>query len=143
MIHAFSYRGIRYEDAVAAIDAGIAELRLRPSKASFERARAALENDFRWFRVPRSEIADHVARWLDPERGDPRIVQWQELPSLSYEKFTAYADVLAARPPLVGVLADRTKLDVDVLSRYGRVVEGSVDVIRDPGQADGTVLDVY
>ena len=143
VIHSFVYRGVRYQDIAATIDAGVGELGLIPSEQAFERARAALENNFRWYRVPNSEIPEHVARWIDPSRGDPRITQWQRLPSLSYAAFTAYSQQLATTPPLIGIVADLSQLDRDALARYGEVVQGDTRSIRDPGQADAIVLGVW
>jgi predicted Ser/Thr protein kinase len=140
IIHAFVYRGLPYAQATDGIEAGLAELRLVPTQRAFEFARGALENDFRWYRVPKSRIPEHVARWRDPSRGDPRIEQWQHLPSLSYETFTAYATALGAQPAIIGVIADLSRLDRDALARYGTIVQPDHDIVRDPGLADSILF---
>ncbi len=140
IIHAFVYRGLPYEQATEGIDAGLAELELVPTSRAFETARAALENDFRWYRVPKNRIALDVARWRDPDRGDPRIQLWQHLPSLSYETFTAYSTALGEQPALVGVVADLSKLDRAALARYGTVIEPGLDIIRDPALFDSILF---
>jgi hypothetical protein len=143
IMHSFVYRGLRYDDVVGAIEAGIAELQLRPSKHTFEVARASLENDFRWYRVPNGDVPTHVARWLDPSAGDPRMRQWQRLPALSYEEFTRYTNQLAAQVPLIGVLGDRSKLDLEALARFGTIIEANSKIIRDPNRSEGRDLGVW
>jgi hypothetical protein len=89
---------------------------------SLARARGGIRETLRTQRTDPRAIPAYVDGWHD--RGldrDPRSLSWAELDDVTVESTAALLEVLHARPAIVTIVGDTTRIDLDALAQLGTV----------------------
>ncbi len=89
-----------------------------------KQAKFALEATYRARRfapheVP-SPIVSQLAQGFD---GDPLLDKWTQLPSVDLPRFAAFAAAFAQHPPIIAIVANRDRIDMQSLRTLGRIEE--------------------
>ena len=101
------------------------------SKERFAAARKALVEQYRTRRLGFREVLGAVRRWeLQEVPVDPRLQRFERIRSSSLERLLDYhAEQIGGRPKMISVVGDGSKIDLDRLGRYGKVVAvGTEDI---------------
>ncbi len=95
------------------------------SEERFEAARQALLNDYRTSRLGFRQVLAAVRTWERQEVPiDPRVMRFEELQRSSMEAMLAFhRNHIQNRPRLISIVGDRSKIDLEDLSRHGSIVE--------------------
>ena len=101
------------------------------SEERFEAARQALLNDYRTSRLGFRQILGAVRTWERQEVPiDPRARRFEELQRSSMEAMLAFhRNHVQNRPRLISIVGDRSKIDLEDLSRHGSIVEVNLEDI--------------
>ena len=101
------------------------------SPERFEAARQALINDYRTSRLGFRHVLGAVRTWERQEVPvDPRVMRFEELQRSSMEAMLAFhRNHVQNRPRLISIVGDRSKIDLEDLSRHGSIVEVNLEDI--------------
>lgn len=87
-------------------------------------ARATLDEEFRSSRIDPRESMFWIDAWDDAgELGDPRPWTWEQIRALSDDQLRAFAGSFADKPVIVGIIGDRSRVNMSALQQLGTVVE--------------------
>lgn len=86
--------------------------------------RAAIEQEYRSSRVDPRASAWMVHAWDElGEKTDPRPWVWQTIGAMTQEQLQGFAASFAAVPPIVGLVGNRERVDLEGLKKIADVVE--------------------
>jgi predicted Zn-dependent peptidase len=102
------------------------ETPLQPSR--LKGAQTALLESLRAERIPPRRTPAAVLRWKRRGlQGDPRVTDWKELPTLSMEDFSRFARDVSTNPPVVALVGNRERIDMDALKKRFEIIEVDAD----------------
>lgn len=86
--------------------------------------RAAIEQEYRSSRVDPRASAWLVHAWDElGEKTDPRPWVWQTIGGMTQEQLQGFASSFAGVPPIVGLVGNRERVDLEALKKLADVVE--------------------
>ncbi|MCY1062416.1 M16 family metallopeptidase [Nannocystis sp. SCPEA4] len=86
--------------------------------------RAAIEQEYRSSRVDPRASGMLVHAWDElGEKTDPRPWVWQTIGGMTQEQLQGFASGFAAVPPIVGLVGNRERVDLEALKKIADVVE--------------------
>jgi predicted Zn-dependent peptidase len=101
------------------------DLLTRPLDATrFATARATLDQEFRSSRIdPRFSMW-----WVDSwdqlgEKSDPRPWIWEQIRAMTQEQLQGFAGGFAKLAPIVGIVGNRDRIDIEAIRKLGQIVE--------------------
>ena len=99
------------------------------SQDRFTSAKGSLENNYRTERIGFRSILSSVQNW--ERKGlatDPRAMRFEKIKESTVEDLVDFHKKhIAKRPKLISIVGDRSKIDMDELSKYGTITELNVD----------------
>ena len=104
-------------------------VRTRPLDAGrIQIARTTIDQEFRASRIDPRESALWIDSWDDAgEPGDPRPWYWEQTAAMPDERLRSFAGSFADKPVLIGIIGDRSRVDMPGLRKLGDVVELTPD----------------
>jgi predicted Zn-dependent peptidase len=108
-----------------AVDTFLGLLRTDQIQAErLEAAKLALDQEYRATRIDPRWITRWVTGWDDMgEKSDPRAWEWQTIGKLQHADLSAFAKQFVGAPVIIGIVGDRTRVDLDALEKIGTVHE--------------------
>jgi predicted Zn-dependent peptidase len=87
-------------------------------------ARTTLDQEFRSSRIDPRESVYWIDAWDDAgEASDPRPWYWEQIQALPEDQLRSFASSFASKPVIVGIIGDRSRVDMAALQKYGTVTE--------------------
>ncbi len=87
-------------------------------------ARTTIDQEFRSSRIDPRESVFWIDAWDDAgEASDPRPWYWEQILALPEDQLRSFASSFADKPVIVGIIGDRSRVDLPTLAKFGTVVE--------------------
>jgi hypothetical protein len=103
-----------------------------------EQAKQSLDQEYRATRIDPRWITRWVTGWDDMgEKSDPRPWEWEAIGKLQLADLSGFAKQFVGAPVIIGIVGDRTRVDLDALEKIGTVHELTPDELFSYGPFPG------
>jgi predicted Zn-dependent peptidase len=125
---------IQTDKTVEAVRTYLEVLRRPIDGAHLVDVKAAMDQSYRSSRFSPRWVFYWIRAWdLRGEIGDPRPWEWKASAALDVAGLQPLVDTLKTRPAIVGLVGDRTRIDMKALAKLGEVIEVEADELTSFG----------